>query len=96
MVREKQQFDVWKDDVFPALQSKLDEFNLLGYDKVKLEEVWQCVLYKLRKQKEFIHLHEFVRVIMTLKVTEYMTWLTIANYKEKESLSIEELARDIS
>ncbi|WP_062049759.1 post-transcriptional regulator [Bacillus sp. JCM 19034] len=79
---EKQQFDVWKEEVEPALRSKVDEFHLLGYDRATKEEVWKCVLYQLRKKKEFIHKHAFVNHILTLKSQTYMTWLTIHAYND--------------
>ncbi|WP_096201425.1 post-transcriptional regulator [Bacillus sp. FJAT-45350] len=96
----KQQFEVWREDVYPALASKVDEFQMLGYDKTDCNQVWDCVLYKLRKKKEFIHIHEFVSVILTLRVSDYMNWLTIAAYTagdwfSNEENSLEELANDI-
>ncbi|WP_088102623.1 post-transcriptional regulator [Halalkalibacter urbisdiaboli] len=83
-MNEKQQFEVWKSEVEPALQSKVDEFHFLGYDRAKKEEIWDCVLYRLRKKKEFIHLHEFVNQILRLKPQDYMTWLTVNAYKKPE------------
>ncbi len=99
-MEEKQQFEVWKEDVLPAIQSKFDEFILLGYDQVSKEKIWECVVYKLRKQKTFIHLHEFVSVIMTLKVTDYMNYLTVTSYQggdwfKDEGVSLDELTKEI-
>lgn len=80
-MEEKQQFEVWKDDVRPALLSKMEEFHLIGYDRATLEELWQCVLAKLKKEKEFVRIHNLVRIILTLKATDYMTWLTVDAYR---------------
>lgn len=80
-MEEKQQFEVWKDDVKPALISKMEEFHLIGYDRVTLEELWECVLAKLKKEKELVRIHNLVRIILTLKATDYMTWLTVAAYR---------------
>lgn len=80
-MEEKQQFEVWKEDVMPALTSKKEEFHMLNYDRVTEEEVWECVLAKLKKEKEFVRIHHLVKMILTLKVTDYMNWLTIGAYK---------------
>ncbi|NEU31559.1 hypothetical protein GN156_12370 [bacterium LRH843] len=78
---ETQQFEVWRHDVEPALVSKVDEFHFLGYDRVTAEDVWECILYQLRKNKEFIHLHSFVNTLLSLKPQTYMTWLTRKAYQ---------------
>ena len=78
---EKQQYDVWKEDLMPVLQSKVDEFHVLGFESVTTEDIWKCTLYKLRKQKEFIHLHAFVNAILSLRDREYMNWLTLGSYQ---------------
>lgn len=80
-MEEKQQFEVWKDDVRPALISKMEEFHLIGYDRATVEELWDCVLAKLKKEKEFVRIHNLVRIILTLKATDYMTWLTVDAYR---------------
>ncbi|WP_078552668.1 post-transcriptional regulator [Bacillus alkalicellulosilyticus] len=95
MAAEKQQFDVWKENVLPALQSKLDELHLLGYEKATLEEVWECVMYKLRKKKHFMHLHTFVNFILRIKPTEYMTWLTVESYQADDWFANEGVLEDL-
>ncbi|WP_332694245.1 post-transcriptional regulator [Halalkalibacter lacteus] len=78
----KQQFEVWRSDLKPAIISKVDEFHLLGYDRATANEVWDCVLYQLRKKKEFTHINSFVNELLTLKPQTYMTWLTVQSYKD--------------
>ncbi|MGO4887407.1 post-transcriptional regulator [Anaerobacillus sp. MEB173] len=80
-MEDRQQFDVWREDVKPAIVSKLEEFRLLGYAHVSEQEVWDCLLHKLRKEKNYIHLHQFVNTLLTLKINEYMNWLTINAYQ---------------
>ncbi|GAF65898.1 post-transcriptional regulator [Alkalihalobacillus trypoxylicola] len=79
---EKQQFEAWREVVEPALQSKVDEFHLLGYERVTDQEVWECLMYQLRKSKEFMHLNQFVNHLLSLKPQIYMNWLTIQSYQE--------------
>lgn len=78
---EEQQFDIWKEDVIPALTSKVEEFHLFGYDRATEDELWECVKAKLKKEKQFVRIHHVVKTILTLKVTDYMTWLTVGAYK---------------
>ncbi|WP_100371976.1 post-transcriptional regulator [Bacillus sp. FJAT-45037] len=78
---EKQQFESWKEDVMPAIVTKVEEFHFLGYGRVTTDEVWNCVMDRLRKQTEFMRLHAFVQVILTLKIQDYMTWLTKQSYQ---------------
>ncbi|WP_227937822.1 post-transcriptional regulator [Alkalihalobacillus deserti] len=79
---EKQQFEVWRGNVEPALISKVDELHFLGYNRATVGEVWNCVLHQLRKKKEFMHLNQFVSEILTLKPQTFMTWLTIDAYSD--------------
>jgi hypothetical protein len=83
-VEEKQQFELWRDDVHPAIVSKVDELHLLGYDRATEDEVWACVLHRLRKEKNFVAKHVFVHAILALSPQQYMTWLTAEAYKQPE------------
>ncbi|MFN7249214.1 MAG: post-transcriptional regulator [Anaerobacillus sp.] len=78
---EQQQFEVWKEDVMPALTSKVEEFHMVGYDRATEEELWECVIAKLQKQKNYVQINHLVNSILTLKATDYMTWLTVGAYK---------------
>lgn len=72
-----EQLNKWKEDVFPVILSKTEEFHLLGYNTVKPEEVWECLLSKLERRKDDYQLHQFVAEFFRLSVNEYMNWLTI-------------------
>ncbi|WP_096440380.1 post-transcriptional regulator [Alteribacter populi] len=80
-------FDRWKDDLIPALESKAEEWQLLGYDRVSVEDVWQCVTVKWQKElkkgelTEPLRVHRLIGDVFSLKATEYMNWLTIEAYK---------------
>ena len=78
----KQQFDGWRNAVEPALDSKVDEFHLLGYERVTKDEIWDCLMYELRKPKEFIHINQFVNKLLLLKPQAYMNWLTVKAYQD--------------
>jgi hypothetical protein len=59
--------------------SKAEEFKLLGYEHVTGLDVWQCV--SSRYKKESPPLHQVVNDILSLKVTQFMNWITIQAYK---------------
>ncbi|WP_168121643.1 post-transcriptional regulator [Paenibacillus sp. HB172176] len=60
--------------------SKAEEFRLIGYEHVTGEEVWECVNAKYAKKGQ-PELHELVNDILSLKVTQFMNFLTINAYK---------------
>jgi hypothetical protein len=77
----------WKGQVLPALQSKKEEFHLLGYESVTREEIWKCVLEQGRRSKqEQWFLHQVVNIILTLSVNKFMNWLTISAFKSDLNL----------
>lgn len=79
--------EFYKDQVKPALESKLEELRMLGYDRVSLEEIWDCLEKKKWKKKKDKFLHEIVEDILSLKLSEYMSYLTIEAYKGPDFFS---------
>ncbi|GAF12301.1 LOW QUALITY PROTEIN: hypothetical protein JCM19045_1474 [Bacillus sp. JCM 19045] len=79
---EKQQFEIWKDDVIPVLSIKLEEFHELGYNRVTKEDLWLFYMDKLKKKKEFYAFYAFVDELLSIQPQGYMTWLTVNTYKE--------------
>lgn len=84
MAVEKQQFEVWREDMEPVLDSKLDEFHLLGYKRATKDEIWRCVTERLHKKKHYVPFYAFTDELLNLKASVYMTWLTVSSYKEPE------------
>ncbi|MFD2670450.1 post-transcriptional regulator [Marinicrinis sediminis] len=60
--------------------SKAEEFHLLGYAHVEGKEVWECVSEKYEKEG-YPALHKMVNDIMSLKVTQFMNWMTMSVYR---------------
>jgi hypothetical protein len=67
------------DVVEKLCHSKAEEFHLLGYENVTGQEIWQCV--SSRYKKEMPMLHAVVNDVLSLKVTQFMNWLTMQAYK---------------
>jgi len=61
-------------------ESKADEFRLIGYDQVTGADVWECVSDKYHK-KGTPNLHEVVNDILSLKVTQFMNFITLNMYR---------------
>lgn len=79
-------YNQFRNQVRPALISKLSEFKLLGYDSVSEEGLWEYLLKKKwKKAKEDIRLYEVIEDIMAVKVSDYMSFTTIEAYKTTES-----------
>ena len=74
-------YDLFRFDLEPVLQSKMEEFHMLGYDKVTVDDVWECMTKKKWKKPESKQLHELVSDVYRLKVVEYMSYITIEAYK---------------
>lgn len=75
--------------VKPALRSKVEEFNLLGYGTIHEEQLWDFLKSKKwKKMKEDKRLYEIVDDIMSLKLGEYM------NYASVEALKLSDFSFD--
>lgn len=77
--------DEFRAQVQPAILSKLEEFRLLGYDSVTEQEFWEFLKKKKwRKAKEDVKLFEVIQDILSVKVSDYLSFATIEAYKTAE------------
>ncbi|MEF2243315.1 post-transcriptional regulator [Paenibacillus sp. IITD108] len=60
--------------------SKAEEFRLIGYDNITAEEIWQCVSAPYAK-KGRPALHQIVNDILSLKITQFMNFMTMSAFK---------------
>ncbi|MYL33345.1 hypothetical protein GLW05_06990 [Pontibacillus yanchengensis] len=82
----------WKKWIEPVLQSKVEEFHMMGYEKARKEEIWNCLIHKVWKGKPNKRLYEIVQDIFHLSVGTYMAYLTVQAYQNDDLLaSIEAL-----
>nr|WP_210023495.1 MULTISPECIES: post-transcriptional regulator [unclassified Paenibacillus] len=61
--------------------SKAEEFRMIGYEHVTGQEIWECVSDKYKKIG-IPPLHRIVNDILSLKVTQFMNWMTMSIYKD--------------
>ena len=74
--------DAYRQELTVVLQSKVEEFHMLGYDRVTEQEIWTCLKSKKWKQfPEEIKIHQLVNDVLTLSTSDYMTYLTMQAYK---------------
>jgi len=77
----------WKAYIHPVLESKVQEFKLLGYSKVTLEDVWNCLVERVWKGNPERRLHEIVQEVYHLSTTEYMNYMTIDAYQADDLMA---------
>lgn len=79
------QYDSFRNQVGPALESKLEEFRVLGYDSISANGLWEFLLKKKwKKVKEEIKLYELIQDIFSVQVSDYLNFATIETYKASE------------
>jgi hypothetical protein len=75
----------FRTQVQPVLISKLEEFNLLGYNSVSEDGLWELLTKKRwKKVKEDVKLYEIIQDILAVKVSDYISFATIEAYKSND------------
>jgi hypothetical protein len=75
----------FRTQVQPALKSKLEEFRLLGVDSVSEQGLWGfLVKKKWKKVKHEMKLYEMIQDILSVRVSDYLNYVTIEAYKTSE------------
>ncbi len=72
--RETEQF---KETITELCNSKVEEFSMLGYEHVTADEIRDCVFSKYKKETPAFH--QIVNDVLSLKVTQFMNWLTMSS-----------------
>ena len=81
---EEKTVEEWKQHVQPALESKISEFELVGYKDVTEEMLWRCLEETVWKGNPKKRLHEIVKDIFHLQPNNYM------NFMAKEAMQKED------
>ncbi|WP_407269565.1 post-transcriptional regulator [Radiobacillus sp. PE A8.2] len=84
----------WKYRVAPVLESKVDEFKMLGYSRAHPEDVWKCLTQKVWKGDPNKRLHEITQDILHLSTNLYMSYLTVQAYQDDDLLASIEALRN--
>jgi hypothetical protein len=93
----RHRFEQFHTQVQPAIVSKLTEFQLLGVDSVTESDLWDFLMKKKwKKIKEEMKLHEIIQGILSVKVSDYISFATIEAYKTTEfSFDAEEELKEL-
>ncbi|MFD1038593.1 post-transcriptional regulator [Virgibacillus byunsanensis] len=76
----------WKIMMKPALDSKTDEFLLMGYSQASNEDIWKCLEQKVWKGNPSKRVHEVIQDIFHLSSSIYISYLTVNAYQEDSDL----------
>ncbi|MBA2873622.1 post-transcriptional regulator [Thermaerobacillus caldiproteolyticus] len=83
---DKEKIEELREQLMPVLECKYDEFRLLGYEQVEIEQIWECLFYKKwKKLNEKKKLFELVEDILSLRIGDYMAFLTMKTYQQQRS-----------
>jgi hypothetical protein len=80
-------YEKFRSEMLPALKSKQEEFQLLGYPEVQGNDIWMYLTNKKwKKPNPDIRAYEIFQDIMSVKVAHYMNYATIEALKEGEAM----------
>lgn len=78
-------YDYLRNELKPALQSKQEEFSLLGYGQVSEQEIWEFLKRKKwRNVDENKRISGLVQDILAVKVGEFFNYATVEAFKEAD------------
>jgi hypothetical protein len=81
-MESRHSYEAYRNQVTPALNSKREEFEMLGYGSVSEQQLWDFLVQKKwKKQKEDIRLYEIVAEIMAVQPGEFMNHATVEAFK---------------
>ncbi|MPQ26165.1 post-transcriptional regulator [Bacillus paralicheniformis] len=82
--------DLYKDHLKPFLHSKTEEFRILGYDDIEIEELWSYLLNKKWKKQKDVQIHQLAGDILSVKIGEFMNYATVESFKTSNILDSKE------
>jgi len=59
----------------------MEEFHLLGYDKITEDELWNFLKDKKWNKIDGVKIHRLAEDILSVKVNDFMNYTTIETYK---------------
>lgn len=81
-------YDQFRSQIKPVLNSKTEEFHLLGYETIREDDLWEFLIKKKwKKPSETIRIAELVQDILNVKIADYMNYATIEAYKTADFFS---------
>ena len=82
MKNNQHPYDRFYESLVPALVSKVEEFEVLGYGKADTDRLWAYLTKKKWKKPEVdVKFFQLVSDVLTVKPGEYMSFETIEAYR---------------
>ncbi|VEF47669.1 post-transcriptional regulator of ComE expression [Bacillus freudenreichii] len=86
MSEYKHEYDDYFHMLKPALLSKAEEFAVLGYEDVTIKDIWRFLTEKTwKKPKEGVRVYELVSDVLSLRVGDFMNFVTMEAFRSQES-----------
>lgn len=86
-MEDKHPYEKYRQEMYPALKSKQEEFDLLGYPDITEEDIWTYLIQKKWKKVDAdARQYEIIQDIMRVKVSDYMLFATTAALVEGENM----------
>ncbi len=83
----KHNVDGWKQTIIPALQSKAEELEMLGYSQATADDVWRCLKEKVWRGDPEKRLYEVIQDIFHLGSNIYLSYLTMSSYQNEDLMA---------
>ncbi|GGM30757.1 hypothetical protein GCM10011351_16090 [Paraliobacillus quinghaiensis] len=77
----------WKPLLKSVIDSKAEEFQLMGYSRATPEIVWQCLKEKVWKGNPEKRLFQIVEDILHLSSNIFMSYLTVQSYQNDDLMA---------
>lgn len=91
-MKKSHSFEKYRSRLSPAIQSKCEEFILLGYKDVTEDEFWAYMENKRwKKTKENKAMHELVNDILSVKIGDYMHYARIEAFRSSQKSNVPDL-----
>lgn len=88
MMKNVHPLEHYKEYVMPFIISKKEEFELLGYDKIDQNQIWNHLkMKKWKKNCEDLPLHQVVSDILHVSISDFMNFIQIESYKSPNLFS---------
>lgn len=82
--KDEHGYDQWREKIEPFLISKLEEFHLLGLERLTADELWAFAKEIMQKNKVEMKCHRIVGQLMRLSVNDYMNKLRVEMFKDMD------------
>ncbi|MGM0752309.1 MAG: post-transcriptional regulator [Bacillota bacterium] len=82
MKNNQHPYERFYESLEPALISKVEEFEILGYGEAEVDRLWSYLTKKKWKKPEIdVKFFQLVSDVLTVKPGEYMSFETIEAYR---------------